>query len=174
MGRLVLAQVGERADIVGRDTALVLDAADLQHFRIDFTVLAAVPDLALPAAMRANCLPHGAVEFRPMPARAEHAWAVPDDLGAAVAGDAGKCTVHLDDAAMGVGDEHARTGVEGEGGNAQGRVALVLGADIALAQQDAAPAASQALGVKLQPAARLGAALVFAAEAVLQARQHAR
>ncbi len=131
---------------------MLLDGGDVEALGIHLAVLAAVPDLALPAAVAADGVPHLGVEGGVVAARVEHLGRLADDLAAAVAGDRAEGLVDLQDVATGVGHHHALGRLEGDGGDAQVGLALAPLGDVAVGDDCAAPVVVQRRGAHAVPA----------------------
>jgi hypothetical protein len=103
---LLVRDVREGGHIVGGLALGVAHGRDGQPLWVHLAVLAPVPDLALPAAMLADRLPHAAVEPAVVPHGLEHARRLADHLVARIAGDGAERPVHADDGAVLLGDDH--------------------------------------------------------------------
>ena len=98
--------------------------ADGLHLGIHLAVLAPVPDFAVPLAFLDQTAPHGSVEIRSLPSRAQQARVAAQHFVTAVAGDAAKCVVDVDDRAVSGGDHDAFAGM---GEDAGGELELLFG-----------------------------------------------
>ena len=116
LGLLHGADVGEDRHIVGQFVELVANGMDPLPLRKDLAVLAAVPDLAAPAAMGLQFAPDDVVEAAVVTAGLEQAGRVAQHFGLGVAGDALEGPVHVNDAVLRVGDHHPFEGVVEHGG----------------------------------------------------------
>ena len=112
--------VGEQGDMVDGAAKRVADGADGGHFRVDFTVLALVPDLPIPMVLLAQRMRDGQIELCGMAPGTEHAVVATKRLLARVTGDPGKGLVDLHDVAIGIGDHDPLAGMrEHAGGELQ-------------------------------------------------------
>ena len=119
LGRFAAGNVKQRTDVMGGGLGLVFDGGNGQPLGVDFTVFAAIPDLSRPGAVAEQLLAHGSIKRRTMPTRFQDAGAFAHHICGAVAGDVGKGLVDLQDAAFGIGDDHALLRFKGNGGDAQ-------------------------------------------------------
>src|SRR3990167_7422556 len=89
-GRLALGDVNERRHVVGNPAIVVRNRRNMHLLRVDFAVLAAVPDLALPMALLLQHLIQCRVESVVVPTGAEHAGGLANHLVVFVARNPGE------------------------------------------------------------------------------------
>ena len=147
---LALGDVAHGADVM-TDLAIVAQhRADAQPFRVDFAVLAAIPDFPLPGTQFAQAVPQAAVEGRVVPPGLQDADLASHHIFGLVAGDFAEGAVHPQDDSMAVGDHHAFLGFEGRGGNPQQLFGMLAFGNIARGSIQIAPAANiHGLGIDL-------------------------
>lgn len=114
------ADIREHRDVMADYALFIVDGANALPLRVDFTVLAPVPDLAAPAAVVRELVPHALVEGTIMTTGLQQLRRAADDLVERVASDAGEGRVEVADAHLCVGHQHAFLGrIEHRSGLAQ-------------------------------------------------------
>jgi hypothetical protein len=111
-----LGDIREHADVVGDAALAVIHGTDRQGFEKGLSILAPVPELALPAPGGRQFLPHPDIEIPILTTRLQHARVAPDHLLLAVTGDLRERPVHRNDATVGGGDRDALGAAVEDGG----------------------------------------------------------
>ena len=101
---------------MGDLACLALDARNRKPFRVDFTVLALVPDLPMPATLLEEFIPNVPVELGIMPSRFKQARVLANNLVGAIAGTCREGMVGAQYCPRRVGDKDCLAGFESRGG----------------------------------------------------------
>jgi hypothetical protein len=142
LDRLVLADIGEDAYIMGDLARSVANGIDMQPLRIDLAILAPVQYLPAPDAALLEGRPHGPVKIRPVVARTENLRCFIPDILQGIACGGGKSTVDRNDAGLRVGHHDAFAG----GFENRGCDAAVIEFNLQQPDQGGAFLAQQVLG----------------------------
>src|SRR5690606_6817896 len=135
--------IGEDRHVMADPPLFVTNHANALPLRVDFAALASVPHLAAPGTAVFQGLPQALVEVGVVATGFEYRWPAPENLIAAVGGDAAEGRVDVNDALFRIGDQHtflgrvehrcglAQTVVDGTllgdvGGNADEALGLTL------------------------------------------------
>ena len=126
---LEFGNVGEEGDVMAGFAIDVAHGGDAQLLGEDRSVLALVPQFAVPVAELDQVAPHPGIESGIVAAGLEQSHVLPKRFLARVTGDAAERVVDLDDATGGVGDDDAFVRVrEHAGGQLEARFSgLALG-----------------------------------------------
>ncbi len=108
---LQLGDVGEDGDVIGNAVGVVAHGAYAQHGHVFGAVLTRATQLAGPVGLFGHGAPHGVVAGLRVVCGLQEAGMAAQYFGPAVAGDAGKGVVDVDQAAFRVGDHDAFAGV---------------------------------------------------------------
>ena len=121
------AHIREHRHIMTQLATVVLHADDVLPLRIDFAVLAPIPDFPGPAPGGMQLLPELTIKGAIMPAGGKHARLPANHLGGFVAGDLAESIVDIQDGLVDVTDQHPLTGaVEHHTGLAQALLTVNL------------------------------------------------
>ncbi|EGF32081.1 hypothetical protein IMCC9480_2969 [Oxalobacteraceae bacterium IMCC9480] len=117
-GGLAQRDVALRTDVVSNPAVDTTHAGDAHPGRIDFTVLAPVPDFAVPRAIAQDAVVHRCIKRRVMTSRFQDGWRLAEDVGIAVAGHFGKGPIDPQDREIRIRDHHGFVRMEGGSGDA--------------------------------------------------------
>src|SRR5690606_38552294 len=92
-------------------TILIEGGSDRKFLDVLVTVLATIPDFAVPAARLLDGLPHRPKELLVVPARTEHVHAATDHLVKGITRDIRECRIDRNDDSIGIRDDHGMAAV---------------------------------------------------------------
>src|SRR5690554_3214916 len=118
--------IGQRRYVVSELSRCIHDSTDGNPLRINFTVLAPVPDLTLPATLLINGAPHLAVKAGIVTPRTQDAGIFTPHLFGTVAGDLLESSVDLENGSIGSGNEHSQMRVECQRSNPEFRLQYTI------------------------------------------------
>ncbi len=130
-GLFVFGDVGKGGNVVGDLVIRIANRGNAEPLRIDFPVFAPIPYFALPVAVLFQGMLQYAIKVDILAPRVKHCMGFANDFFRAIAGDAGKCLVDLQNSLIGIGNGHAFLRFKGGCGDAKLCLGLFLLGNVA-------------------------------------------